>query len=273
MIQWDLYLKQKDMEAVVSVISFVLRSLSHMLEVVVPPLCAGCNKQGAYVCDECERSILWIDPYRACRMCGAPYGRLTCTCCKHESELVGVICACGSGEVSLKIVKTYKNGPEINLAPFIASAIVVALEIADLEGVLCVGLDDIDGICYIPARFSAVVKRGFDHMELVCQIASKLLNIPSVDCLYVDDVQDQRSLGKQQRLENMKDSIHVTEDVVGLNLILIDDVITTGSTILSAIKALEASGARNVIPSAFCRVWQNLGVSVRIKHRQRAILA
>ncbi len=229
--------------------------MSSMVNALFPPLCIHCNKDGAYVCSDCIDSILWIDPYWACRMCGAPFGRFTCTCCKHQGDFKGCICAVGSGEISLKIVKTYKNGPEINLAPFMAAAIVSVLEIAELEGILPVKLCNIDAISYIPARSDAFIKRGFDHMELVSRIVSRLLNIPLARVLEVGEVEDQRALDKKQRLENMEDSIHVIQNVSGLNILLIDDVVTTGATLLSAQRALEQAGALHVIPSAFCRVW------------------
>ncbi len=230
----------------------VSKRLAHAL---FPPLCINCNKDGSYVCEECIQKILWIDPYYACRMCGAPFGRLTCTCCRHQGDFTGCICAVGSGEVALKIVKTYKNGPEINLAPFIATSIVVALEMAELEGVMPFALDEVDGVCYIPARYDAMVKRGFDHMEVVGRICSHLLNVALIECLEVGEVEDQRSLGREQRFENMNNSIRVTQNIAGLNLILIDDVITTGATILAAQQALETAGAQCVFPAAFCRVW------------------
>ncbi len=81
------------------------------------------------------------------------------------------------------------------------------------------------------------------------------MNVSLIECLSVDEVQDQRSLGREQRLENMRDSIHVTQNIAGMKLLLIDDVITTGATILSAQRALEQAGACIVMPAAFCRVW------------------
>ncbi len=230
----------------------VSKSIKHAL---FPPLCINCNKDGSFVCEECFSKILWIDPYYACRMCGAPFGRLTCTCCKHQGDLDGCVCAAGSGEITFKIVKAYKNAPEINLAPFIAASIVVALELAELEGVLPLCLNELDGICYIPARYDAMIKRGFDHMSIIARICASLLNISLLDCLSVDEVEDQRSLGREERLHNMKNSIHVVQNVTGINLLLIDDVITTGATIVTAQKALITAGASVVIPSAFCRVW------------------
>ncbi len=230
-------------------------ALDRVKDALFPPLCVNCNKDGAFVCKDCMKEILWIDPYHACRMCGAPFGRLTCTCCKHEGDFHGCICAAGSGEIALKIVKTYKNAPEINLAPFIATSIVVALEMAEIAGVLDFSLSNIDGICHIPARFDSMIKRGFDHMDIVSNICAKLLNVSPIKCLKVDEVEDQRSLGREDRLENMKESIHVIQNVNGLNLLLIDDVITTGATILTAQRVLEEAGANVVFPAAFCRVW------------------
>ena len=224
-------------------------------DALFPPLCINCNKDGSYVCDDCFKDILWIDPYYACRKCGAPYGRLTCTCCKHQGEFDGCVCAVGSNEIALKIVKTYKNGPEVNLAPFIASAIVISLEMAELEGVLSFNLSEVDGVCWIPARYEAMIRRGFDHMELIARMCASLLDVAVVECLSVDEVEDQRSLDRNARIDNMRGSMHVTQNVNGLNLLLIDDVITTGATILAARDALICAGARLAMPVAFCRVW------------------
>ncbi len=235
--------------------SFHFNLLSSLRNHLFPPLCTYCNKDGAYVCDACRKKMLWIDPYYACRMCGAPFGRFTCTSCRHDSELSGVICAVGGCEISLKIIKTYKNGPEINLAPFIAASIVSTLDLAQIEGVLKLDLDHIDCISYIPARFESLIKRGFDHMEVVAKICSKLLDIPYVSSLEIVHASDQRSLGQEERFENMIDSMRVVEDVSGMNILLLDDVVTTGATMLCAIKVLETSGAHDILPAAFCRIW------------------
>ena len=51
---------------------------------------------------------------------------------------------------------------------------------------------------------------------------------------------------RQQRIDTIKDNFVAIVDITGLNIILVDDVITTGATVAECSRVLKLAGARSV---------------------------
>ena len=54
------------------------------LEALSPTRCAGCERAGALICQDCLTALTLIDPRHSCTRCGAPFGDLLCTECSVE---------------------------------------------------------------------------------------------------------------------------------------------------------------------------------------------
>lgn len=115
----------------------------------------------------------------------------------------------------------------------------------------------------LPARFR---QRGFNQSMQLCRGLSSRLNIPvhatallrSVSPELqgqVDGARSQTELDRQARMENLsyRHAGFKAAGVSGLNLMLVDDVMTTGATLNAASEALLAAGARSVRVCAFAR--------------------
>ena len=106
-------------------------------------------------------------------------------------------------------------------------------------------------IAWIPRRRSSVRKIGFDHMERVAKELSKELCIPAVPLLKRRAfAYEQKHLGSKERRINAEHSMTIAKGVCleGKVILLIDDIVTTGSSFASASKLLLAAGADHVIP-------------------------
>jgi len=55
------------------------RATYEALEALSPTRCAGCERFGALICQDCLASFALIDPCHSCIRCGAPFGDLLCT--------------------------------------------------------------------------------------------------------------------------------------------------------------------------------------------------
>ena len=227
-------------------------------ELAWPTRCVGCGMPGELLCEDCRSSLPWVAQRWACPNCGAPFGWLTCTACDEPWEGSAVVCAMRFDRTSSRLVSYLKDQSELRLASVNAAAMATALDEASAwpspSGEPRYDVDDVDGICFVPATAEAYARRGFDHMELVASGLSRFTGIPIADVLLRETGADQRVLGREERACNLAGTVRVTDDVSGLHLLLADDVITTGSSIRSCTNALLARGARKVTCVALARV-------------------
>lgn len=228
-------------------------------ELLWPTRCVACEMPGELVCEECREDLPWICQRWACPDCGAPFGFLTCTECEHDWETRAAVCALGFAGTPARMVSCLKDAHELRLASVIAAAMATALDEASAwparDG--CARFDShaIDAVCFVPATSAAFARRGFDHMELVSRALCREEGLELADVLVRPHSLDQRSLGREERAANLAGTISVRDDVSGLDLLLLDDVITTGASVREATRALLARGAASVTACALARVW------------------
>ena len=248
-----------------------------LAELVWPTRCVGCNMPGELLCEDCRETLPWISQRWACPVCGAPNGWLTCTECDrsrgHDEDgsagsaapvtptawpLRATICSLPFKGVGASLVTCLKDAHELRLASVIAAAMACSLDEArawdGIDGRPRFDAARIGALCFVPATREAFARRGFDHMELVSSALSGFLGLPVLDALARQGAQDQRSLGREARAENLSGTIEVVEDVSSLHLLLVDDVITTGASVCEAARALLRRGAASVTACALARV-------------------
>jgi predicted amidophosphoribosyltransferase len=113
----------------------------------------------------------------------------------------------------------------------------------------------------IPSRSSAIRKRGRDHIkelatEIISISRSRGIKIYHQSILHLTkQVKDQSNLNKSQRIQNMSGAYlaNYPENSIS-NLIIIDDLITTGASIHEAIRALSVINLRPVAIITACAV-------------------
>jgi len=94
----------------------------------------------------------------------------------------------------------------------------------------------------IPSNGHSIRRRGRNYMVEIVQQISRQTGIAVLDCLALTGkTRDQSGLNRKQRLENMQGSISMKAMARG-ELLLIDDVITTGATLKEAARAINSQG-------------------------------
>ena len=110
----------------------------------------------------------------------------------------------------------------------------------------------------IPSSRQSQRRRGRSFIVDLVQEISDRTGIPTLNCLALaNKVADQSGLSRKQRLENMKGAFCIKQVARG-NLILIDDVVTTGATLKEAARALNSQGLRAHISAITACVAQPL---------------
>ena len=106
---------------------------------------------------------------------------------------------------------------------------------------------DCDLVTYCPRSLSARGARGFDQSKYLAQAASRAMGLPSERLLSrAGFVRTQHKLRAQRRWENVRDSFIGERNLAGENILLVDDVVTTGATANEAAKTLKNRGAMRV---------------------------
>lgn len=104
-------------------------------------------------------------------------------------------------------------------------------------------------VSYIPLSKKAQRKRGFNQCEYISKKIAYDLEIEKIDILFkCKDTKEQKRLQRQDRFENVKDAFDVNEKKLSgiKNIILIDDVTTTGATMFEAEKVLIKYGVKKI---------------------------
>jgi competence protein ComFC len=193
-------------------------------------------------------------PYiNKCEVCGIERDVDDCLCsiCRDEintqvhgetkaKELTAFSVYNYSGSVA-KLVRGYKYNGRRYLADFMAGEMSKALN------------EDFDSVCYVPLHKKRLRQRGFDQAELLAKSISKTMNIPFKNVIErIRNTKTQVSLGLKQRQENMKGAFAASGQISG-NVVLVDDVLTTGATAGECAAVLLDAGASNVFVLTFAR--------------------
>ena len=198
------------------------------------------NKYG--LCPKCLAKMPTIN--KSCHKCGREIydqGKY-CFDCKEGGFYFDRVYSCLNYEDFVHgIVYKLKYGKAKYLAPFIARVIADKIIEEDIK---------FDFIVPVPLNKNRENQRGFNQAKLIAQEVAKILNCSVVDAISRErDTPFQASLTREQRIENVKDAFVVVDKnmVKGKNILLLDDIFTTGSTINECSKILKNNKAKSVV--------------------------
>ncbi len=130
--------------------------------------------------------------------------------------------------------------------------------------------DDVDALVPLPLSPKRLRKRGFNQAEALAEGLSQELGIPVRTDLLLRKVEreSQTHFRLADRFRNGRDLFTLASDSVspGTHLMLVDDVLTTGSTMMSAVSVLESLPAIRL--STFTWTWVNMSPEVWSRARR-----
>ncbi len=213
-------------------------------ELVVPPVCFACGERSlSLLCHGCETAIEPIEE-PVCHVCGRPvmYDVEKCAKCRADAPPFDKARALSIYDFPMReAVLGMKTRQGRGLAEFLAPRFVRAFA-DDIAGM--------DALTYVPVSPGRLRKRGFNQAKELAIAVSRLTGCPVVDALKMThSVKDQGQLDKEKRRANVESAFAArrsASDILGRELVLIDDVITTGSTASACAKALKDAGTARV---------------------------
>lgn len=200
--------------------------MSILKQLVFTPRCLICTRLGVDFCLSC---IDKIRPFRA----------------KDLSEIEICFCAGEYAGWLRDSVICYKNG-DARYTKLLAQVLNRTLDRFAVTQNLT--------LIPVPSSQQEINERGFDSIANLCATMSRervILNLDTSNLFLRRTVVDQVGLTALQRRENL-DGAFGTRRVINGNVLIVDDVITTGATMNSAARALKYAGAQRVFGLALC---------------------
>ncbi len=104
-----------------------------------------------------------------------------------------------------------------------------------------------DGVAFVPLYKKDRRKRGYDQSGLLAEKTARALGLSCLPLLTkVRRTKRQHSLGRADRLENVRNAYEAGEEAAGKTWLLMDDIVTTGATLCQCAEALYRAGAKEV---------------------------
>jgi len=213
-----------------------------LLDTLFPIECLGCEAEGLFLCPGCQTTVRRLS-YQQCVVCRMPsaFG-FTHQRCAKETYPAGLISALDYHDplVAQAIIwGKYKFLPE-------TYRILARLLAGYIEQYNYQKLFTDVMLCPIPLAKTRLRWRGFNQSMVIADVLSKHFSVPIIELLSrVKSTKTQKDLTKTERAHNVADAFQITKlpanSVLSpdTGIILIDDVITSGATLLAAATELR----------------------------------
>ena len=224
----------------------VARAARAAVELVLPAKCAVCGREGDFVCAACESALPELHrPY--CGLCASPGAGSPCSSCQAWPPAYDRIAAPYLMDGGVRdIVFDLKYRGIRALAPDMGELLARHLESSRLAA---------DLIVPVPLHRRRERERGYNQAALLAYELSRRTGLPVVPALRrTKDTPPQVAMvGPEKRRANIEDAFECVADVRDRRVLLIDDVVTTGSTMGACAAPLKAAGTSKVWGLAFAR--------------------
>lgn len=231
--------------------------LGGVLDIIYPPRCLSCmelTEKGASLCADCWSETSFITG-AVCNSCGTPLqgeasdGQFKCDGCITHPP------AWDSGRASVlydgggrRAVLALKHGDRLDMARPLAEW--MARSGAEL-------LADADVITPVPLHWTRLFKRRFNQSAELARHLAKISGKPYVPDLLIRQkaTKTQDGLSRVERHENQRGVFAVNpRRTIPQNVLIIDDVMTTGATISACAEVLQSAGCVQIDALVLARV-------------------
>ena len=221
------------------------------VSLLYPATCAVCGKNvraGEYLCNGCEAKIVRIAP-PFCERCSEPFEgsisiAFSCANCAHRTIYFDAAVAAYRGRGIVRdVIHEFKYNRQMHLRHLVGRWLCAALD----DKRLC--NHEFEVIVPVPLHPARQRERGFNQASVLAELLSAHTSIPCRPMLKrLRYTTTQTALDRSERMENLHNAFRLRKntDVRGLRVLLIDDVLTTGSTLSECARVLKHAGAISV---------------------------
>jgi ComF family protein len=238
------------------------------LDLILPPLCLKCRApvgEPQSVCAPCWSALRFVSAPQ-CTQCGLPFPHdlgqgVKCAACIAKPPAFAVSrAALAYDDASRDLILGFKHADRLEAVPLFARWMLTAGRDA---------LGSADVLIPVPLHWRRLVSRRYNQAAVLANALGTLTRLP-VDTATLRRVKPTASQGEmpsaRARAKNVVRAFALAENhrvkFAGKNLVLVDDVLTTGATVGACTKALLKAGAASVSVITLARVLRPLSLSL-----------
>ncbi len=225
------------------------------IDLIFPKRCVNCKKYGSYLCEVCF-SYLSFDAKPLCLICNKPsFNNLTHPKCESRYSIDGCFSGLSYNKIMQKLIYNFKYKPYLTDVKKVLSELFIEsiIQNENLNREIKKG----EWIFTpIPLSSSKFRTRGYNQSEILAKELSRHFNFSLINYLKrIRNTKTQVGLSSTRRKENIKNAFVLIPNagIKNKNIFLVDDVVTTGSTLVEASKVLKKQGAKRVIGLTLAR--------------------
>ncbi|MDP3726712.1 MAG: ComF family protein [bacterium] len=223
-----------------------------ILDFFFPKYCVNCKKLGSYLCSDCF-TFITFNTFETCLVCVRPtLDGLTHPGCRGRYTIDGAFASIAYKGVVKKLLYAFKYKPYLLDLKIVLTDLFFEGLIQKAEFDRAYRSPPAGGpvLVPIPLHPAKLKKRGYNQTEILAFELSKRLNLQVKSLLVrTKNTRSQVGLKQKERRENVREAFSISSDnpfSKHATIFLIDDILTTGSTLLSAARTLKRGGAKRV---------------------------
>ena len=209
------------------------RAFRQFVDAVLPTSCISCSALGSHICQGCASDFVFSNH----PVIRGDFQGCSATMLDQSAHLL------------ISAVKDHgRTGLLGEIADSMASAVLASAASGKVFDRLIADKVSARHFCVmpIPSGRAALARRGFDPVSSLAKLVARRLGVTLHRGLrLVRETKDQRSLDVRERAANLGGAMRFTSSTESCgNVLLLDDVVTTGATLLEGKRALEEAGIR-----------------------------
>jgi len=216
------------------------RTVWQLLDLLIPPVCGGCERLGERWCKECQGRVKILSGI-ICEKCGLPQEETgVCDTCLADQPHYHALKSWAVFDEPLQpALHKLKYRRDISLGDSLGFQMLPFVKDLDWQ---------IDMILPVPLGAKRLKQRGYNQVGMIAKPLSIALGIEYTpgELVRRTETRSQVGLTKLERKLNVRNAFKAGSKVDGKRILVMDDVATTGATLSSAAEALYDAGAAEV---------------------------
>lgn len=217
--------------------------IDQLLNVISPHRCSSCEAIGVLLCESCKYDIM-MEPFSGCVLCTVPCGeRGICQHCRRIAAIIQAWCVGERREGLKQLIDSYK----------FHSSRAASTVLTDLLASRVPQLPAETVVVGIPSSPATIRARGFDHIGRIADEFAKQRALKRAYPLVRASSVTLHFLPRSERIKLGPSLFRHSGELVPEKILLLDDIVTTGTTLTAAAKLLKIAGAKEVYVAALAR--------------------